>query len=93
MTAQGFRGVDRIMVRHGDEIHATPLQRFIDFERIVVAFAANPAHHRDRAHSRMTGVNMAIAFHAPFYQCNVTTRQRLKKHLLHHLFVGNNGAP
>src|SRR5579862_531737 len=63
---QWFDRVNRIVIGHGYQVHPTPLQRFVDLERIVIAFPADSVQHGNRAHAGMDGVNVQIALHAPF---------------------------
>ena len=65
MMAQGFHRVDGIVIGHRNQVHSAALQRFVDFQRIAIAFAANPLHDRHGTHAGVTGVNMQVAFHAP----------------------------
>jgi hypothetical protein len=65
VAAQGFDGVDGIVIGDGDQVHPAAFQRLVDFEGIVIAFTANPVHDRHGTHARVVGVNMQVAFHAP----------------------------
>ena len=63
VSSQGFRGVDGIVIGDGNQIHPTPFQSFVDFARIAVAFAANPAEPGYGTHSRVKCMDVQIASH------------------------------
>ncbi len=64
--AQGFGGVNRVMIRHRDQVHAESLQVGVEGERIVITLAANAAEAGKIAHSRVHRVDMQVTAHAPF---------------------------
>ncbi len=78
---QALDGVDGIVIGDCHQIHAEPLEFFVDFERLVVAFAAHAAHERDGTHAGVPGVDVQIAPHIS--SCSVRTvtfRDSSKKH-------------
>ena len=67
IAAQIFAGIDGIVVRNGDQIHAPPLQNLIHGFWIVVALAAKTMKSGDVAHARMPRMDVQIAAHAHLY--------------------------
>ena len=65
MAAQRFGGVDGVVIGHGNQIHAAPLQRFIELSRLAIALPANPLENRHGAHTGVNRVDVQIALHAP----------------------------
>ena len=64
IAPQSFCRIDGIMIGNRDQVHASAFECCVDFQRIVVAFAADAAEQRNRTHSRMNRMHMQIATHA-----------------------------
>src|SRR5579872_1733387 len=79
VAAQGLDRVDRIVIGHCDEVHATLLEPRVKRMRIVIAFPADPVEQRDCAHAGMDGVDVQIALHVLLYQWFVTTGSPVEK--------------
>src|SRR5258708_24734224 len=67
VVAQMLGGVDGIMIRDRDQIHAAPLQRLIHGLRFVVTLAAETVKSGNVAHTRMPRMDVQIAPHASLY--------------------------
>jgi hypothetical protein len=64
MMAEGFGGVNRIVVGDGDQVHSTLFQDLINGFGIVVIFPADPVQYGDMTRPRLTRVDVQIALHA-----------------------------
>ncbi len=58
-----FGGVDGVVIGNGHEIHPQALQFIIYSQWLVVAFPAHAPQNRNRAHSRVSGVDVQVAPH------------------------------
>src|ERR1700747_2099820 len=64
VPAQDLDGVNRVVVGYGYNGHAEVLEPIIDFRRVVVGLAADPAQDGSVEHSRSNRVNVEVASHA-----------------------------
>jgi hypothetical protein len=62
-TAKFFRAFNRIVVGKSEEIHAAPVQRLVNVDRIAVTFTAKFGKERGSASTGEVRVNMHIASH------------------------------
>src|ERR1700683_987021 len=67
IVAQYLGSVDGIVIGDCHQVHAAPLEGFINGPRVVVALAADSAQQRDVAHAGVPRVNVQIAPHDPLY--------------------------
>jgi hypothetical protein len=63
IAPQGFGGIDGIVIRNSNQVHAALFQSFVDGAGITVALAANPPEHRYGTHTRMKRMDVQIASH------------------------------
>jgi len=85
--AQFLGSPDGIVIGDGHQVHAEPLQFLVNFPRVIVGFPANPAQPRNRAHSRVTRVDVQIAPHIQFLSLKLLQfRDAGEKHSLIGLF-------
>src|ERR1700730_300129 len=60
---QDLDSVNRVVVGYGYNRHAEVLEPLIDFRRVVVRLAADPAQDGSVEHSRSNRVNVEVASH------------------------------
>jgi hypothetical protein len=63
MFAEGFRAIDGVVVRQGDDGHAALLAAIVNGGWLVVRLLAEPGEARGVAHAGSSGVKMEVASH------------------------------
>ena len=63
VMAKRLEGVNRVMIRDRDQVHPDSFEPCIHSFGVVVALAAEPAHHGRRRRPRAPGVDVQIAPH------------------------------